>query len=79
MVTLNPFRVSPVPESTSAQSLSKVPDTLGFDLTHTKLALLEQIIGNCIVVHHTHPTSEPFNLQTATELLQKLPALSFTS
>lgn len=52
MVTLNPFRLQPVPETQSAQAISKLPANLRFDATHTMLALLSQMIGNQILVTH---------------------------
>lgn len=78
-VTLNPFRVSPIPETTSVQQMSKVPETLGFDLTHTKVALLEQIIGNSMLVHHKHPEASLFDLKAEAEKLSDLPVLNYTS
>jgi hypothetical protein len=61
-VTLNPFRSRPVPETTSAQALSKLPETLNFDPAHAKIALLEQLVGNHIIVSSTHPKADKYDL-----------------
>jgi len=61
-VTLNPFRSRPIPETTSAQALSKLPETLNFDPTHAKIALLEQLVGNHIIVSSTHPKADKYDL-----------------
>ncbi len=51
-VTLNPFRLQPVPETQSVQAMTKLPANLKFDATHTILTLLGQMIGNQILVAH---------------------------
>lgn len=70
---LNPFRQRPVPESTSAQALTKLPEKLYFDITHSKVALLQQIIGNKLVVYHTFAETEKFDLKADLAKLQNLP------
>lgn len=47
-VTLNPFRNSPVVDSTLLKSKQSL--NIGFDTIHTKAALVKQLIGSRFVV-----------------------------
>lgn len=49
-VTLNPFCKHPVLESQSLQLNSKIPESLYFDIAHINLTLVEQAVGNRLLV-----------------------------
>ena len=55
-VTLNPFRNSPVADS--QQVKSKPSLNIGFDIIHTKAALVKQLIGNRFLVERSAAKEE---------------------
>jgi hypothetical protein len=59
--------------------LSKLPESICFDVNHANLTLLEQVIGNHLVVKHSHAKADKYELQTVLEKMEKLPAFTITS
>lgn len=57
-VTLNPFRLHPVPETLSIQAMSRLPANLSFDTSHTRLAILSQLIGHQVLVWRQDQTQQ---------------------
>ena len=57
-VILNPFCRYPVPLFKSMQMRSKLPETMFFDIAHTQVTLLEQHIGNKMLICAQPPKSE---------------------
>lgn len=55
-MTLNPFRNSPVADSTIVKSKPSL--NIGFDIIHTKAALVKQLIGNRFLVERAAQKDE---------------------
>lgn len=60
IVILNPFCKSPVPEPNSVQLSSKIPDSICFDINYINIILVEQAIGNQLLISEIKnvPTEE---------------------
>ena len=69
IVILNPFCKSPVPEPSSVQLSSKIPESICFDINYINIILVEQAIGNQLLM--TEIKNTPL-----TELLNNLTAVA---
>ena len=72
-VTLNPFRSSPCPETTTAHQKSKLPASLGFDVSHLHFSVMENLVGARALVHHTFLTSRQIKLAEQIRKLKDVP------
>ena len=68
------------PSDSSENSFrSKLPPQLGnFNIEHSKIALVEQMIGNCMILHKAKATKN-FSLEEEFEKIKNLPPYKITS
>ena len=67
IVTFNPFRDKPVPETTSAQQITRLPQQFTFCSDFAKIAIMEHLIGNQVLLYKTAEEKAEFNMEKTLE------------
>ena len=67
IVTFNPFRDKPVPETTSAQQITRLPEQFTFSSDYAKISIMEHLIGNQILLYKVAEEKAEFNMDKTLE------------